>query len=78
MTPAQNTFPEEVHQDRLNRKTSAIVFVVQWSIGLLIDAFAALGLAQAASFQTAMGVLLCCCIASYGYFISAKADNWPQ
>lgn len=54
------------------------VFVVQWSIGLLIDAFVALGLEQAASFQTAMGVLLCCCIASYGYFISTKADNWPQ
>ena len=54
------------------------VFVVQWGIGLLIDAFAALGLAQVASFQTAMGVFLCCCIASYGYFISVKADNWPQ
>lgn len=51
------------------------VFVVQWGIGLLIDVFAALGLAQVASFQAAMGVLLCCCIASYGYFLSVRADN---
>ncbi|WP_411881270.1 MFS transporter [Polaromonas sp. YR568] len=51
------------------------VFVVQWGIGLLIDVFAALGLAQVASFQAAMGVLLCCCIASYGYFLSVSADN---
>ena len=51
------------------------VFVVQWSIGLLIDAFAALGLAQVASFQAAMAVFLCCCITSYGYFLSVKVDN---
>ncbi len=51
------------------------VFVVQWGIGLLIDVFAALGLAQVASFQAAMGVFLCCCIASYGYFLSVRADN---
>jgi len=51
------------------------VFVVQWSIGLLIDAFAILGLAQVASFQAAMAVFLCCCIASYGYFLSVKVDN---
>jgi MFS family permease len=51
------------------------VFVVQWGIGLLIDVFAAVGLAQVASFQAAMGVLLCCCIASYGYFLSVSADN---
>lgn len=51
------------------------VFVVQWSIGLLIDAFAALGLAQVASFQAAMAVFLCCCITSYGYFLGVKVDN---
>lgn len=51
------------------------VFTVQWGIGLLIDVFAALGLAQVASFQAAMGVFLCCCIASYGYFLSVRADN---
>ncbi|MGH6637544.1 MAG: MFS transporter [Polaromonas sp.] len=53
------------------------VFVVQWSIGLLIDAFAAMGLGQVASFQAAMTLFLCCGIASYGYFLSVKADNSP-
>jgi predicted MFS family arabinose efflux permease len=51
------------------------VFVVQWGIGLLIDAFAAAGLARTPSFQAAMGVFLCCAIASYLYFLVAKADN---
>ena len=54
------------------------IFVVQWSLGLLIDGFAALGLAQAASFQAAMALFLCGCIAAYGYFLSVKADNSPQ
>jgi MFS family permease len=54
------------------------VFVVQWGIGLLVDAFAALGLGTVASFQAAMGVFLCCCIASYAYFCSVNADNSPQ
>lgn len=51
------------------------VFTVQWGIGLLIDVFAAFGLARVASFQAAMAVFLCCCIASYGYFLSVRADN---
>lgn len=51
------------------------VFVVQWGIGLLIDAFQAAGLTEVASFQAAMGVFLCCCIASYSYFLYAKVDN---
>ena len=51
------------------------VFVVQWGIGLLVDAFATLGLAQVASFQAAMGVFLFCCIAAYGYFLGVKVDN---
>lgn len=54
------------------------VFVVQWSIGLAVDAFRAAGLTEVASFQAAMGVFLCCCIASYGYFLSVNADNSPQ
>jgi len=54
------------------------VFVVQWGIGLLIDAFKAAGLAEVASFQAAMAVFLCCCIASYAYFLSVSADNSPQ
>ncbi|MES2911034.1 MAG: MFS transporter [Pseudomonadota bacterium] len=54
------------------------VFVVQWGLGLLIDAFAGLGWGTVASFQGAMAVFLCCCIASYGYFVSVTADNSPQ
>ena len=33
------------------------------------------GLAEVASFQAAMAVFLCCCIVSYGYFLSVKVDN---
>ncbi|MGB4115933.1 MAG: MFS transporter [Polaromonas sp.] len=51
------------------------VFTVQWGIGLLVDAFAAIGLAQIASFQAAFSVFLCCCIAAYVYFLLVKADN---
>jgi hypothetical protein len=54
------------------------VFVMQWGMGLLIDAFQAMGLAQIASFQAALGVFLCCCIASYGYFLGAKIDPTPD
>jgi MFS family permease len=54
------------------------VFVVQWGIGLLIDSFLALGWSDVASFQGAMTVFLCCCIASYAYFLSMNADNSPQ
>ncbi len=51
------------------------VFTVQWGIGLLVDAFAALGLGQVASFQAAFGVFLCCCVAAYVYFLRVKVDN---
>ena len=54
------------------------VFVAQWSLGLLIDGFAALGWGPVASFQAAMVVFLCCSVAAYGYFISVKADNSAQ
>ena len=54
------------------------VFTVQWGIGLLVDAFAAIGLAPLASFQAAFSVFLCCCIAAYGYFLYTKVDNSTQ
>ncbi|MES2399529.1 MAG: MFS transporter [Pseudomonadota bacterium] len=54
------------------------VFIVQWGIGLMIDGFAGLGWSTVASFQAAMSVFLCCCIASYVYFASVTADNSPQ
>ena len=53
------------------------VFVMQWGIGLLIDAFLAMGLDRVGSFQAALGVFLCCCIASYAFFHGAKADPAP-
>ncbi|MDP3356332.1 MAG: MFS transporter [Polaromonas sp.] len=58
------------------------VFVMQWGIGLLIDVFRATGMSQVASFQAALAVFLCCCLASYGWFLGVKADgttdNPPQ
>ncbi len=54
------------------------VFCVQWGIGLLIDAFKAVGMTEVASFQAAMGGFLCCCLASYVWFIRGKADNSHQ
>ncbi len=54
------------------------VFVSQWGIGLAIDAFSAFGLGVVASFQAALGVFLCCCLASYAYFVSVKADPTPD
>lgn len=53
------------------------VFVVQWGIGLLIDAFAAMGLDPAPAFQCALGVFLACSVASYAWFLAAKSHN-PQ
>jgi len=53
------------------------VFTVQWGIGLLVDAFEALGLAQIASFQAAFSVFLACCVAAYIYFLRVK-DNSNQ
>ena len=54
------------------------VFVVQWSIGLMIDLFRTAGLSESDGFRAAMGVFLCCCIASYLHFMFSKADNSPQ
>ncbi len=53
------------------------IFVVQWGIGLLVDAFAALGLDEVSRFRLAMAVFLVCCVISYGYFVLAK-DNSRQ
>ena len=61
-----------------NLVTFAGVFIAQWGLGLLIDVCAAIGLAQAASFQAAMAVYLCGGIAAYGYFLRVKADNSSQ
>jgi predicted MFS family arabinose efflux permease len=54
------------------------VFVVQWGIGLLIDAFRAAGLQEIASFRAAFAVFLACSVLSYGYFLRSKSHNPDQ
>jgi MFS family permease len=54
------------------------VFVVQWGIGLLIDAFLAGGLAEVAAFRAAFGVFLATSVASYGYFLWSRSHNRQQ
>jgi MFS family permease len=54
------------------------VFVVQWGIGLMIDLFRALGLAQTAAFQGAWIVFLACCVGAYLYFVAGRPDNRKQ
>jgi MFS family permease len=51
------------------------VFIVQWSMGLLIDGFKAQGIAEPQAFQCAMAVFFACCLASYGYFLKHKSDS---
>ncbi len=51
------------------------VFVVQWGIGLVIDGWLALGLSEPDAYRAAMAVFLLACVASYGNFLSVKADN---
>jgi hypothetical protein len=51
------------------------VFVVQWGIGLLMDAFAAAGLGSVNAFRAALTVFLACSAGAYGYFLLANRDN---
>lgn len=53
------------------------VFVIQWGIGLLVDAFGAAGFSEIGSFRAAMAVFLGCSVLSYGFFLLTK-DNSPQ
>ncbi|AMO22967.1 MFS transporter [Ramlibacter solisilvae] len=50
------------------------VFVVQWGIGLLVDAFTAAGWDAVAAFRGAMAVFLATCLFGWGWFMLAK-DN---
>ncbi|TWO68204.1 MFS transporter [Caenimonas sedimenti] len=54
------------------------VFVVQWGIGLLIDAFRSGGLTEAAAFRASLGVFLACSVASYAWFLGAGGHNRQQ
>lgn len=49
------------------------VFAVQWGIGLLLDGFQALGLAEVAAYQAAFAVYGLTCVAAYVHFLRAKA-----
>lgn len=74
-------FPQQVTGRALSAYNLVIfagVFVMQWGIGLLIDLFQALGLAQIAAFQGAWSVFLACCIGAYLYFVAARPDNQKQ
>ena len=51
------------------------VFVVQWSMGLLIDGFTSWGWALVPSYQGAMGVFMTCCVLAYGFFLSRKSAH---
>jgi MFS family permease len=48
------------------------VFIVQWGIGLLVDAFGALGWSAMAAFRGAMAALLAACTFGYGWFLLRK------
>jgi hypothetical protein len=48
------------------------VFSVQWGVGLLIDAFRAIGWQEASAYQGALGVYGLCCVGAYVYFLAAK------
>jgi predicted MFS family arabinose efflux permease len=45
------------------------VFAVQWGIGLVIDAFSALGWSEPDRYRAAMGVFLLCCVLAYLGFL---------
>lgn len=51
------------------------VFVVQWGIGLALDAFRALGWNEVGAFRGAMASFLACSVLSYAYFLRAQSHN---
>jgi hypothetical protein len=51
------------------------VFLVQWGIGLLIDAFRALGWAEVSSFRAAFAAFLGCSVLSYAWFLYSRSHN---
>lgn len=71
-------FPAELAGRALSAYNLVIfagVFAVQWGIGLLIDAFAALAWTQVQAFRGALGVFLLLNLASYVYFLAVKRHN---
>lgn len=51
------------------------VFVVQWGMGLMIDGFKSIGLAETQAFQSAMTIYFICCLASYAHFLKHKSES---
>ena len=51
------------------------VFVIQWGMGLWIDALLAAGWSTTAAFQGALGFFMLCSIGGYAYFWWARGDN---
>ncbi len=54
------------------------IFAVQWGVGLLVDAFRALGWGEVPSFQAAMGTYLVASVLAWGWSVSGRHDNRPQ
>jgi hypothetical protein len=54
------------------------VFVVQWGIGLLVDAFRAHGMTEVTAFRAAFGVFLATSVLSYGWFQWSRSHNRQQ
>jgi predicted MFS family arabinose efflux permease len=51
------------------------VFVVQWGIGLLVDAFRAAGWAEVSAFRAAFGIFLATSVLSYAWFLWSRSHN---
>jgi predicted MFS family arabinose efflux permease len=51
------------------------VFVAQWGIGLLIDAFRGAGWSEVSAFRGAFSVFLATSVLSYGYFLWSRSHN---
>ena len=54
------------------------VFVVQWGIGLLVDAFRAGGWSEVDAFRAAFGVFLATSVLSYAWFLWSRSHNRKQ
>lgn len=74
-------FPSELAGRALSAFNLVIfagVFVIQWGIGLTVDAFLAGGLGAADAFRAALAVFGASSVAAYGWFLLASGDNVHQ
>lgn len=71
-------FPESIAGRALSAYNLVIffgVFVVQWGIGLVIDAFRAGGLGEVDAFRAAFSVFLATSVLSYAWFLWSRSHN---